>query len=137
MESILVSACLLGLKCRYDGKCIKDEETLKLFKNEKAIPVCGEQLGGLTTPREPSEEVDGRILSISGKDVTENFNQGAADILKIAKLLKVKKAYLKNQSPMCGCGEIYDGTFTGKLIKGDGVLTKLLKENNIEVIPVK
>lgn len=133
---ILMSTCLLGVRCRYDGDHQERQEMIELFKSENVIPVCGEQMGGLTTPREPSEEVDGKILSISGKDVTEEFNRGAEDILKLAKTIGAKKAYLKTDSPMCGRGRIYDGTFSGAMKDGDGVLTKLLIENGIEVVPV-
>ncbi len=134
---VLMSTCLLGVRCRYDGGHQERDEMVDLFRNENVIPVCGEQWGGLTTPREPSEEVDGKIMSISGKDVTEQFNRGAEDILKLAKAAGATKAYLKTDSPMCGCGRIYDGTFSGKMKDGDGVLTKLLKKNNIEIVPVK
>ncbi|MCK5883473.1 MAG: DUF523 domain-containing protein [Bacteriovoracaceae bacterium] len=134
---ILMSTCLLGVRCRYDGSHQERAEMIELLKNENVIPVCGEQMGGLTTPREPSEEVNGKILSISGKDVSHQFHRGAEDILKLAKIIGAKKAYLKTDSPMCGCGKIYDGTFSGVMINGDGELTKLLKKNDIEVIPVE
>ncbi len=136
-EPILVSTCLLGVHCRYDGGHQERKEMIELFKYGNVIPVCGEQMGGLTTPREPAEEVDGKILTISGIDVTVQFHRGAQDILKLAKDIGAKKAYLKTKSPMCGSGQIYDGSFKGKLIDGDGVLTKLLKNNGIEIIAVE
>lgn len=136
-NTALMSTCLLGVRCRYDGKHQQRDEMIDLFKNENVIPVCGEQWGGLTTPRDPSEEVDGKIMSISGVDVTEQFNRGAEDIIKLAKAVGAKKAYLKTGSPMCGCGRIYDGTFSGTMKDGDGVLTKLLKANGIEIVPVE
>jgi uncharacterized protein YbbK (DUF523 family) len=131
----LVSACLIGIKCRYDGKSNLNKECFELFKRGKLIPVCPEQLGGLQTPREKSEiQKNGKILTKSGKDVTENFIKGARETLKLAKLLGAKEAILKSKSPSCGCGKIYDGTFSGKLIKGDGVTVALLKKNKIIVI---
>lgn len=130
----LCSACLLGIKCRYDGKSKPNEKVLELAKKEVLIPVCPEQLGGLSTPRIPSEQKDIRVISEKGKDVTENFDLGARQALKIAKIFGCREAILKQKSPSCGCGRIYDGTFSGKVIEGDGVTTKLLKKNGIKVI---
>ena len=130
----IVSACLLGIKCRYDGKSKSDEKVIRLSKKEILIPVCPEQLGGLSTPREPSEKRGNKVITKSGKDVTENFVKGAEEVLKLAKLLNTKEAILKQRSPSCGCGQIYDGTFSHKFIKGDGVTTALLKRNGIKVI---
>jgi uncharacterized protein YbbK (DUF523 family) len=132
-EKILVSACLLGINCKYDGTSNKNEKILKLAKDFILIPICPEILGGLPTPREPAEQKGKRVITKSGEDVTKYFEKGAKEVLKIAKILKIKKAILKQKSPSCGCGKIYDGTFSGKLIKGDGVTTKLLKKNGIEV----
>jgi uncharacterized protein YbbK (DUF523 family) len=133
-EIILCSACLLGVNCRYDGKNKLNKKIIKLAKKKILIPVCPEQLGGLPTPREPAEQKGKKIITKSGKDVTKYFKRGAKEVLKIAKLFKIKKAILKQKSPSCGCGKIYDGTFSGKIIKGDGVLTLLLKKNGIEVM---
>jgi uncharacterized protein YbbK (DUF523 family) len=108
-----------------------------LLKSETLIPICPEQLGGLPTPREPAEIRGERVVTRSGKDVTENFKRGAKEVLKIAKLYGIKEAIMKQRSPSCGCGEIYDGTFSGKTIKGDGVTTTLLKKNGIKVISEK
>jgi len=131
----LVSACLIGINCRYDGKSNTNRKCLKLFKRGGLIPVCPEQLGGLSTPREPAEiQKSGKILTKSRKDATKNFIKGAKETLKIAKSLRVKEAILKSKSPSCSHGEIYDGNFSGKLIKGDGVTTALLKKNGIQVI---
>jgi len=132
-EKILVSACLLGINCKYDGTSNKNEKILKLAKNFILIPVCPEILGGLPIPREPAEQRGKRVITKSGKDVTKYFEKGAKEVLKIAKILKIKKAILKQKSPSCGCGKIYDGTFSGKLIRGDGVTARLLKENKIQV----
>lgn len=130
----LCSACLLGIKCRYDGKSKRNRKAIELTKKEILIPVCPEQLGGLVTPREPAEQREKKVFTKSGKDVTQNFKKGAKEALKIAKLFGIKEAILKQKSPSCGCGKIYDGTFTGKLIKSDGVTTSLLKKNKIKVI---
>ena len=105
-----------------------------MSKEEVLIPVCPEQLGGLPTPREPAEQRDEKVITKFGKDVTQNFKKGAEQVLKIAKLFGIKKAILKQKSPSCGCGKIYDGSFSGRIIKGDGVTTTLLKRNGIKVI---
>ena len=133
----LCSACLLGIKCRYDGKSARNRKVIMLLKAETLIPVCPEQLGGLPTPREPAEIRGKRVVTRSGKDVTENFKRGAKEVLKIAQLYGIKEAIMKQGSPSCGCGEIYDGTFSSKTIKGDGVTTALLKKNGIKVISEK
>lgn len=130
----LCSACLLGIRCRYDGKSKRNRKVIKLIKKAILIPVCPEQLGGLSTPREPAERKGKKVFTKSGKDVTKKFLKGAKTVLTIAKLFRIKEAILKQKSPSCGVGKIYDGTFTGKLIKGDGVTTSLLKKNKIKVI---
>jgi uncharacterized protein YbbK (DUF523 family) len=130
----LCSACLLGIKCRYDGKSARNRKVIMLLKAETLIPVCPEQLGGLPTPREPAEIRGERVFTRSEKDVTENFERGAKEVLKIAKLYGIKEAIMKQGSPSCGSGRIYDGTFSGKTIKGDGITTAVLKENGIKVI---
>jgi len=130
----LCSACLLGIKCRYDGKSKLNKKVIKLLKKETLIPVCPEQLGGLPTPREPAEQRQNRVATKLGKDVTKNFERGAKEVLRLAKLFGVEEAILKQRSPSCGCGQIYDGTFSGRIIKGDGVTTALLKRNGIKVV---
>jgi len=139
----LCSVCLLGIKCRYNSESKPNEKAIELFKKETLIPVCPEQIGGLPTPREPSEltgdgskvlEGKAKAVTKSGRDVTENFVRGAEEVLKLANLLNVKEAILKQKSPSCGCGKIYDGTFSNRLIEGDGVTTALLKRNGIKVI---
>jgi len=132
-EKILISACLLGINCKYDGTSNKNEKILKLAKDFILIPVCPEILGGLPIPREPAEQKGKRVITKSGEDATKYFERGAKEVLKICKILKIKKAILKQKSPSCGCGKIYDGTFSGKLIKGEGATTKLLKKNKIKV----
>ena len=140
----IVSACLVGINCRFDGKSKSRGELIEAFKRGELIPLCPEQLGGLPTPRPPSRIVDGngsdvldgktRVINQMSEDVTENFIRGARRVLKIAKILNIKEAILESKSPSCGCGRIYDET-SGELIEGDGVLTALLKRNGIRVIP--
>lgn len=130
---IIVSACLAGVKCRYDGKANPSDKVNELVKEGKAVLVCPEQLGGLTTPRPTAEKVGERVLTKDGVDVTPQFIKGAKESLKIAKENGCNEAILKSKSPSCGCGKIYDGTFSGKLIDGDGIFTELLKKNNINV----
>lgn len=139
---ILVSACLLGIDCKYNGLNNKNENVLKYLEGKEYIIACPEQLGGLTTPRNPSEiikvgenEIDEyKLLSNEGKDVSKNFVKGAKETLKIAKIFNCTEAILKEGSPSCGSSFIYDGSFTGKKISGQGVTTHLLRKNNIKVI---
>lgn len=140
----LCSACLLGIKCKYDGETKPNEKVLELAKKEILIPVCPEQLGGLPTPRTPQEiqgksgefVLDGecKVINKDGKDVTENFVMGAEQTLKIAQIFDIKESIMKQKSPSCGCGLTFDGTFSKSFIKGDGVTTALLKRNGIKVI---
>ena len=136
-EKVLVSACLLGVDCKYNGGNNYDEEIFKELEKYELIPVCPEIFGGLSTPRKPSEIVGDKVINNEGLDVTNNFKRGAEETLELAKKLGVKKAILKAKSPSCGNGKRYDGTFTGTIIDGDGITTKLLKENGIEVITLK
>ena len=129
----LCSACLLGINCRYDEGNNLNKQVLKLAKKEILIPVCPEILGGLSIPREAAEQKGKKVITKSGKDVTEYFKKGAKEVLKIAKLFKAKKAILKQRSPSCGSGKIFDGTFSGKIKKGNGVTTALLKKNKIKI----
>lgn len=132
--NVLVSACLLGVKCRYDGGGKRVEELAEALKDENIYPICPEQLGGLSIPRPPAEISGGRVVSKSGDDVTDAFRRGAEAVLKIAKEHGCKIAVLKENSPSCGCGKVYDGTFSGILIDGDGVTAKLLMDNGITVL---
>ena len=134
MKKILVSACLLGINCKYDGTNNKNDKVLEYLKDKEVIPICPEIMGGLPTPRTPSEILNNKVITKDNIDVTDNFLKGANEVLYLAKLFDVKKALLKAKSPSCGVGEIYDGTFTHTKIEGDGITTRLLKENNIEVI---
>ena len=134
MEKILVSACLLGVACRYDGKSVGDKEIIDaLLKRAEIVPFCPEAYGGLTTPRNPAEIIDGRVISNAGKDVSHEYARGAEEALKLCQTLGIRYALLKSRSPSCGKGVIYDGTFSGKLTKGDGICAKLLSENGINV----
>lgn len=131
---LLVSACLLGINCKYNGNNNKNNKILELLKDYDLIPVCPETLGGLQTPRVPSEIRNDKVITKDGRDVTKEYKKGAEETLKIAKLYDCKIAILKEKSPSCGCGKIYDGTFTKTLVDGDGMTTRLLKENNIKII---
>lgn len=133
MERILVSACLLGVSCRYDGTGKANEQLMKLMEKYELVPVCPETLGGLATPREPSEIVGGRVVSSSGKDVTAQFVKGAQETLKLAELYGCKRAVLKEKSPSCGFQKVYDGTFSKVLIQGNGIAADLLFKNGITV----
>ena len=130
---ILISACLLGCACRYDGQSKPHPLALELAKQGLAVPVCPEQLGGLSTPRQPSERRGDRVVTRDGRDVTAEYRRGAEETLRLAQLYGCGAAVLKERSPSCGCGRIYDGTFTGTLTGGDGLTAALLKENGIRV----
>ena len=131
---ILISACLLGTPCRYDGKSKRHPRIDALAEKHELIPVCPEVLGGLPTPRTPSERVDERVLMRGGRDVTENYREGARLALETALRGGCTLAVLKARSPSCGSGEVYDGTFSGVLSSGDGVTAELLKKNGITVL---
>ena len=133
MENLLISACLLGVQCRYDGGSKPVMPTVALMEQYHLIPICPEQLGGLPTPRKPSERRGDRVVMNDGRDVTAEYRRGAEETLRLARLYGCTAAVLKERSPSCGCGRIYDGTFTGTLTDGDGVTAALLKENGIKV----
>ena len=141
----MVSACLLGIRCAWDAKArYKKRKVIELLRKEILIPVCPEQLGGLKTPREFQEiekgsgddVLDGksRVKNKIGQDVTRQFIRGAKEALEIAKQYNIKEFIAKSRSPSCGCGSIYDGSFSKRLIKGDGVTVALFKRNGIKVI---
>ncbi|SHI72604.1 Uncharacterized conserved protein YbbK, DUF523 family [Clostridium amylolyticum] len=132
--NILVSACLLGVNCRFDGKSKFTEQLKALQKKHNLIPICPEVYGGLKTPRDPAEKVMDKVITKSGEDVTEQFQKGAEEVLKLAKFYDCKLAILKERSPSCGYGKIYDGTFTGTIVHGNGVAAELLVQNGITVI---
>ncbi len=133
---MIVSACLAGFPCRYDGKTKPCAEVVELVRTGKAIPVCPEQLGGLPTPRPPCEVRSGRVVDKNGTDRTESFHQGAQAVLTLAQIYGATQALLQNRSPSCGTGWIYDGTFSKTLAAGDGITARLLKENGIQVIGI-
>lgn len=141
---ILVSACLAGFDVKYDGSHNLNMKINKWFEEKKAIPICPEVLGGLSIPREPAEIVGGdgedvlngqaKVMTNTGKDVTEQFIKGAQETLKIAEENKATVVVLKERSPSCGSAMIYNGEFKGNKIKGNGVTSALLKRNGIKVV---
>ena len=130
---ILVSACLAGEPCRYNGQGFICPSVAALVAAGKALAVCPEVLGGLSTPRPPAEIIAGRVLTVVGEDVTAAYQAGAQLALKLARQADCRTAILKARSPSCGCGQIYDGSFSGRLIPGDGVFAALLKTAEIVV----
>lgn len=136
-EKILISACLVGENCRYDGKNALVKELKELTKYYDLIPICPEVSGGLKTPRFPSEIKDGKVISKNDKDVTEFYNNGAYWAKSVCLLYNVKLAILKEKSPSCGVHQIYDGTFSNNLIEGEGITTKKLKQMHVKVINEK
>lgn len=132
-KPIIVSACLAGIFCRYNGEVEPFESVVELVRQGKAIPFCPEAMGGLPTPRPPCEIVDGRVINNEGVDQTEEFHRGAEEGLRLAQLVDSTEAILKARSPSCGSGTIYDGTFAGTRIPGNGVFADLLLENGITV----
>lgn len=134
MKKILVSACLLGENCRYKGDNCKNDKVLALLKDAELIPVCPEALGGLPTPRLPGEIVGDKVLSSNGDDVTEQYARGAQIALDIAKKNAVSACVLKANSPSCGKGRIYDGTFSGTKTEGNGITARLLLAEGFKVI---
>ena len=131
---ILVSNCLLGVNCRYNGDNRYNEKVIAFTKGHEVIGVCPESVGGLTIPRNPSEIVGDKVLSSAGVDVTAEYKKGAEYALKLAKENKVDLVIFKAKSPSCGCGLIYDGTFTGTKIPGNGIAAQLLIDNGFKVI---
>ena len=134
---IIISACLIGENCKYDGGNNLNEKVARLSEDNELIPVCPEVLGGLTTPRIPCEIVDGKVTDRNGTSRDSEFRSGAQKALEIAVNEGADCAILQSRSPSCGIGTIYDGSFTGKLISGDGVFADLLKKHGIRVIDVK
>lgn len=133
--NILVSACLLGVACRYDGVGKENKEVMELMKEHHLVPVCPEILGGLPTPRTPSEiQPDRKVMMKDGRDVTAEYEKGAQETLRLAKLYDCEYAILKERSPSCGHGEIYDGSFSGTKISGNGIAAELLEKNGVKVI---
>ncbi len=132
-EKILVSACLVGTSCRYDGKSKENTKVIEYLQDKNFILVCPEIMGGLPTPRMAAQRKGNAVVRKDGIDVTKEYERGAEEVLKLAKKFNIKKALLKERSPSCGVHTIHDGTFTGTLISRMGVTAELLKENGIEV----
>ena len=143
-EPVLVSACLAGRRCRFDGSANPDDLVASLVAAGRALLVCPEVDGGLGTPR-PAAEIKGgdgrdvlagraRVVTKEGKDVTAQYVRGAERALQAAREAGATRAILKSRSPSCGCGSVYDGTFTRTTREGDGVTAALLRENGIEVV---
>ena len=135
MENVLISACLLGFACKYCGGSNKltEQQLAALGERFRLIPVCPETAGGLPTPRDPSERLGDKVVSNQGRDVTAQYQKGAETALWLARRYDCKAALLKEKSPSCGSGQIYDGSFTGKLIPGDGVAAEELKKEGLIV----
>ncbi len=134
-KSILVSACLLGVPCRYDGQSKPCEDVLKLSERFNLIPVCPEVDGGLPTPRSASEvQPDGTVKNTHGEDVTANYLRGAENALQTANENDCHIAILKEKSPSCGKGRIYDGSFRRILTSGDGITVRMLLQNGVKVL---
>lgn len=133
--NLLVSACLLGCACRYDGAAKQNGQLVEWLQTSgcTAVPVCPEIYGGLPTPRTPSERQGDRVMSKTGRDVTAQYRKGAAEALALARLTGCEAAVLKARSPSCGCGQIYDGSFSGRLVPGNGVTADLLLQNGLPV----
>ncbi len=132
--NVLVSACLMGFRCRYDGGAQRLDCLDVLRERHVLVPVCPEVMGGLPTPREPSEIRSGRVVTRDGRDVTEAFARGAREAEKIALACGCRCALLKERSPSCGLGRVYDGTFTGTLTRGDGLCARLLSQRGLRVL---
>ena len=129
MEALLISACLTGVNCKYDGgnNALPEAALRALSEKYRLVPVCPEMLGGLSSPRSPCERLGGRILNREREDVTEAFHRGAEAALRYARETGCRKALLKAKSPSCGSGAIYDGSFSHRVIPGDGAAAELLR----------
>ena len=130
---IIVSACLLGENCKYNGSNNRNDDVIALAEEFELVPICPECFAGLSIPRVPSEILDTRVYSKNGEDLTDKFILGAEQALYIAKECNAPCALLKENSPSCGFGLIYDGTFTGKKISGNGITAQLFFDNDIQI----
>lgn len=135
MEHLLISACLLGADCKYSGgnNSLPEDILRKLKEKYSLVPVCPETAGGLSVPRDPSERLENRVVSSRGRDVTGEFRRGGEIAVSLARRFDCKKALLKERSPSCGIGEIYDGSFSGTLVQGYGVAAEMLAEAGVAV----
>lgn len=136
MERLLISACLIGADCKYSGgNNALDGGTLRALRERyELVPVCPEFAGGLPTPRDPSERLNGRVVSCNGRDVTREYERGADVALELSRRFDCHKALMKERSPSCGSGEIYDGSFSGTVISGYGTAAEKLRAAGVEVI---
>ena len=134
---IMVSACLAGENCKYNGDNNRNEKVLELMTENEVIMVCPEYLGGLPTPRVPSEVVNGVVTARDGRNVDREFRAGAAKCLEIAKREQPDLIILQSRSPSCGVKQRYDGTFSGKLVDGPGVTAELLMKNGFRCVDVE
>jgi uncharacterized protein YbbK (DUF523 family) len=144
MKKIVISACLVGVKCRYNGQDSENENVVEKFGNQEYVLICPEQMGGLPTPRPAVEIVEGdgedvldgraRVVTADGEDKTDAMLQGAHHALAVAKQHGATCAVLKSKSPSCGCGRIYDGTFSGNMKAGDGVTAALFRRHGIDIL---
>ena len=142
----IVSVCLIGVNCNFEGKNWKKPELLEEFKKGNLFPVCPEVMGGLPIPRSPAEiqggsgadvlEGKARVVNMEGVDVTAQFVKGAQEVLRLAKTVGATEALFTEKSPSCGCGRIFDGSFHEKFVDGDGVAAALLKKNGITVTKI-
>lgn len=137
MESILVSACLLGVNCKYSGGNNLSPQVIKLKEHFHLIPICPEAMGGLPTPRPPAERQGDSVINNQGQDVTLQYEKGAEEAVKLAKCFSCRAAILKSGSPSCGYGEIYDGTFSGTKVPGNGVAAQHLREEGLIILTEK
>lgn len=135
--NIMVSKCLLGINCKYNGENNLNSRVLEISKRHNCILICPEEFGGLKTPRDPSEIKNGIVISRSGVDVSEYFKKGKEICVNLAKINNIDLAILKESSPSCGVNDIYDGTFTNKKIKGMGITSRALKDLGIKIYSEK
>ncbi|HPJ27164.1 MAG TPA: DUF523 domain-containing protein [Synergistaceae bacterium] len=137
----LLSACLVGINCRYNGSSTREQVLEELLRRGEALPLCPEVLGGLPTPRESCEikilHGELRVLGLSGRDYTEAFRKGARKTLAICRICGIKEAILQSRSPSCGYGSVYDGTFSGRLVKGMGITAALLEREGLRIYSEK
>ena len=131
--NILVSACLLGVECRYDGRGVLMSQAEELLSRHHLIPVCPEIMGGLATPRTPAERTGSGVVTRDGEDVTAAYEKGAGEVLKLAQIYGCQAAILKERSPSCASTEIYDGSFSGSVTAGSGIAAGLLKKRGARV----
>lgn len=133
--TVIVSACLLGVRCNHEGEANTRDGVVALGATHRVVPVCPETAGGLPTPRaEAQRQPDGSVRTADGRDVTEWFRRGAAHAVRLAEAVGATRAVLKERSPSCGCHEIYDGTFSGRRVTGEGITAAALRDAGLDVV---